>query len=135
MAWPPEQHFEELILQAQQELQDVHIIRRDVGQSRALIDFEATWQEYRIVVSEIHRADGTARYAYYVLDSGNQLVQGFDNSRDIQAVRLCYGSNWKVYREEEIPHRHDGAGNLSLTSFTTFVDFVDWFKRYITREG
>ncbi len=64
MAWPPGKHLETLIKQAQQLLTQVQIIRYDVSLNRALLDLEGQWVRYRIIVSEIHRADGSFRYAY-----------------------------------------------------------------------
>ena len=127
MAWPPGKHIETLIAQAQQVLADMRIVRHDVSLSRALIDLEGKRDNYRIIVSEIHRANGTVRYAYYVLDSQNRLLRGFDNSPDTQVVKLRYGIDWKPHLHEEIPHQHDANQNLILTTETmTFNIFVEW---------
>jgi len=88
MAWPPGKHLEALIKQAQQVLTHIQIIRYDVSLNRALIDLEGQWGRYRIIVSEIHRADGNIRYAYYVLNESDQLLHGFDNSPDTLVVKL-----------------------------------------------
>jgi hypothetical protein len=130
MAWPPGDHIETLIAQAQQLLADVRIIRHDVGLHRALIDLEGQGSRYRIIVSEVHRADGSVRYAYYVLDSDNRLVYGFDNSPDTLAIKLKYGVDWKSHLHEETPHQHDASGNLMLTTDPmTFQMFIDWLTR------
>ena len=107
MAWPPGKHIETLIAYAQQVLTDVRVIRQDESLHRALIDLEAQWLDYRIIISEIHRADGSWRYAYYILNQDNKLVQGFDNSPDITAVKQKYKTKWKSHIHEEIPHQHD----------------------------
>ena len=127
MAWPPGKHIETIIAQAQQALADVRIVRHDLGLRRALIDLEGSWNNYRIIVSEIHRADETVRYAYYVLDVNNQLLHGFDNSPDTQVVKLRYGLDWKPHLHEEIPHQHDANRNLTLTKESmTFSNFIEW---------
>ncbi len=89
------EHIERLIEQAEAFLKDVSILRYDRGNSRAIIDLEGYWKGCRIIVSEIHRADRNIRYAYYVLDRYNKVVNAFDNSPDILAIKQKYGSNWK----------------------------------------
>lgn len=128
MAWPSRKHIEDLIRTARAVLTGVRIVRHDVGLRRALIDLEGQWDKYRVIVSEIHRADGTVRYAYYVLDSENRLLHGFDNSPDTLAIKLRYGVDWKSHLHEEIPHRHDANRNLVLTTPMTFEAFIEWLR-------
>ena len=130
MAWPPGKHIEALIAHVEQWLTDVHIIRHNESLSRALIDLEGQWREYRIIISEIHRADNRVRYADYVLDSDNRLVHGFDNSPDILAIKVKYDAEWKSHLHEEIPHQHDKNQNLTLTSTPmTFEIFIEWMNK------
>jgi hypothetical protein len=130
MAWPPGEHIEVLVAQAKQLLTDVSVVRHDVSLNRALIDLEGQWFGYRIVVSEIHRADSSMRYAYYVLGNDNQLVHGFDNSPDARAIRQRYKARWKSHIHEEVPHRHDANRNLVLTPEPmTFEAFVEWITQ------
>jgi hypothetical protein len=134
MAWPSGKHIEALIDKARQILADVRIIRYDVSLQRALIDLEGQWGDYRVVVSEIHRANGSVRYAYYVLDGENQLVHGFDNSPDTLAVRLRYGVDWKSHFHEEVPHQHDADRNLALTMAPmTFDIFIEWLMESVEK--
>ncbi len=127
MARSPEEHIEKLTTQAQQQLTDVRVIRRNVAESRALLNLEAIWRGYRIVIQEIHRADSSMRYSYYVLDENNIIVWGFDNSPDRRAIKLFYGINWKAHQHKEVPHQHDANGNVTLTStLMTFEIFVEW---------
>ena len=128
MAWPAEQHFNVLIAQAQQWLVDINIVERDTSSPvRAVLKFEGAWQQYRIVVSEIHRSDNTVRYAYYVLGKRNQHIHRFDNSSDKRAIRLRYGADWVNHQHEEIPHRHNAQGDVVLTSVPmTFALFIEW---------
>ncbi len=136
MAWPSGKHFETLIAQAYHVLSEVRLIRHDVGLHRALIDLEGQWGvDYRVIASEVHRADGSVRYAYYILDTDNQLQYGFDNSPDIQAVKLHYGAEWKAHLHEEIPHQHDADGNLTLTPDPmTFEIFLNWLVNHLKLE-
>lgn len=130
MAWPPGKHIEALIAAASQKLTDVRIMRREVGLSRALIDLEGQWGRYRVIVSEIHRADGSLRYAYYVLDEENRLIYGCDNSPDNAVTRLRYGADWKSRLHEEIPHEHDAAQRVALAaSPMSFESLIEWMER------
>jgi hypothetical protein len=121
------ENIEILIAQAQQVLADVYIIRQDADESRSLINLEGRWGDYRIIAQEIHRADGSMRYSYYILDKNNRLVYGFDNSPDKSAIQLYYGVNWQVHQSEEIPHQHDANHKVTLTTVPmTFETFVKW---------
>ncbi len=127
MAWPPGEHIENVIAQAKELLTDVRILRHDVSQVRAIIDLEGEWKGYRIIVSEVHRAKGGVRYAYYVLDTHHRIIHAFDNSPDTLAIKQKYGANWKSYRYAEVPHQHDAEGNLTLPPMPmTFETFVEW---------
>lgn len=127
MAWPPGEYFETIIRKAKDFFGDVQIERYEIGDLHGLLDFECRWKHYRIIISEIHRRDGSWRYAYYVLDNENKIVHAFDNSPDISAVKQKYGSDWAPHFHEEIPHEHDGSGNILLSSTSlSFAEFVSW---------
>ena len=94
---------------------------------RAVIKLEGIWKNYQIIVSEVHRADGTTRYAYYIFTHDNQLIHGFDNSGDRTAVKPRYGPDGKPHQHEEIPHQHDPKGNVTLTPGPMrFETFIEW---------
>ncbi len=132
MAWPPGKHIETLINLAEETLENVRIIRRDVSQSRAIIDLEGEFKEYRIIISEIHRVRRSVRYAYYVLDRQNHVVHAFDNSPDNIAIKQKYGTTWKANLHEEIPHQHDAGGNLTLMPEPMNFDmFVECLQRLL----
>jgi hypothetical protein len=62
MAWPVEEHFQQLVEYAHRVLREVRILRRDEDNpERAFIYLEGKWQDYRVMVSEIHRRDGSVR--------------------------------------------------------------------------
>ncbi len=128
MAWPSRGYFDQLIHLIRQYLRSERIVRYEIGEQRALFDIESLWDTYRIVLSEIHRPDGSRRYAYYVLDNGNQLIVGFDNSADAQAIRLRYGDEWRQHIHEEIPHTHDVNRQIRLTDEMTVQRFFEWLQ-------
>lgn len=129
MAKTPTENIEALIAQAQQILTDVHLIRKDVDEGRDLVNLEGKWRDYRVIIQEIHRADGSIRYSYYVLDKNNRLVCGFDNSPDRSAIQLRYGLDWPAHQHEEIPHQHEANRKVTLTTTPmTFEIFVEWMK-------
>lgn len=129
MAWPTRTHFNQLIFDASELLSDLVVLRNEIGLNRSLIDLEGTWHHLRIIVSEIHRPDGSVRYAYYVLDGRNHMIIGFDNSSDIQAIRLLYRNDWRNHLQEEIPHCHNNRGEVSLTEPMSFDLIFSWLKR------
>ena len=73
-------------------------------------------------------ADGGVRYAYYVLDPDNQVVQGFDNSPDIRAIKLKYGAKYRTHLHERVPHQHAADGTMDLADLMTFDDFLTWLR-------
>jgi hypothetical protein len=83
---------------------------------------------------KIHLADGNRRYAYYVLDVGNRLVQGFDNSPDIRAVKLRYGKDYHQHMHERVPHQHSAEDALILTESISFDAFIVWLKENLPIE-
>ena len=128
MAWPARGHFDQLIHVAARYLRDQRVVRDEIGEQRALLDIEGLWRGYRIILSEIHRPDGSRRYAYFVLDTENQSIAGFDNSADVQAIRMCYGDEWRRHIHEEIPHSHDVHQKIRLTDEMTALRFFDWLQ-------
>lgn len=132
MAWTFGTDFDAIVNHARRILKNVRVLRCDSSQSRAILDFEGEWGEYRIIVSEIHRTQRSVRYAYYVLNQQNEVIHAFDNSPDNLAIKLRYHQDWKSHLHEEIPHQHDMDGNLSLTaSDMTFEQFVQWLKEHL----
>ncbi len=127
-----EKYIRTLIENAEKFLTNINILHNDIGLHRTIIDLEGNWKEYRIIISEIHRKDKGIRYAYYVLDKDNLLIQGFDNTPDILAMKLKYGKNWKSHTHAEVPHQHDREGNLSLTpTDMNFETFRNWIYTHL----
>jgi len=125
MAWPARRHFDALVEQVEQHLYSTRIVRLSFGEKRALIDLERTWDDHRVILSEIHRPDISRRYAYYVLDSDNQMVVGFDNSSDVLAIKMRFGDDWRQHLHEEVPHLHDDQTSVQLTDEMDVSRFFD----------
>ena len=51
MAWTFGTNFDAIVNHARRILKNVRILRCDSSQSRAILDFEGEWGEYRIIVS------------------------------------------------------------------------------------
>jgi len=129
MAWTIAKHIENVINKAEHFLQDVKIIQHDEDIQRAIIALEGKWQNYRVVIQEIHRVDGTIRYAYCLLNEANKQLYRFDNSGDRLAIKLRYKADWKKYQHAEIPHQHDPDNQVTLTNAAmTFEDFLMWLS-------
>ena len=107
MAEPIGAALDAVITKAQAVLQDVRLVRRDERPARSLIDFEGLWGIYRIIISEIHVADGSVRYAYYVLDAENL--------------------------HERVPHQHSSEDALTLTEPMNFDAFMAWLTSHLPR--
>lgn len=131
MAEPVGATLDALIAKAQEVLQDVQLVRRDECPARALIDLEGRWGSYRVIISEIHLAVGSVRYAYYVLGASNELIWGFDNSPDIRVIKLKYGRDYRQQLSERLPHRHSAEGDLILTEPMDFDAFLVWLKDHL----
>jgi len=127
MAWSSQEIVNHLIAQVRQALVEVRIIDIDTDEHRTLVKLEGRWQNYRLIVSEVHRSDETVRYTYYALDENNNHIHRFDNAGDKKALKLRYGADWKAHQYEEIPHQHDTEGIVTLTATPmTFERFVEW---------
>ena len=85
----------------------------------------------RIIISESHVADGSVRYAYYVLDAENRLFQGFDNSPDIRASKQQYGPDYRQHLHERVPHQHSSEDAVTLTEPMTFDAFIAWLTSHL----
>ena len=128
---PAREYIEELIKAAQTHFSALRVVQRDERRTRSLIELEGRWGSYRIIISEIILAEDI-RYAYYVLDAENRLVQGFDNTPDVQAVKLRYGKEYRAHLGERVPHQHTATGDLSLTEPMTLSRFIDWLTEHLS---
>ena len=79
---------------------------------------------YQVRLREIRRADGSRKYAYYVLHQ-SQIIVGFDNASDPRALRLKFGEDYACHRLELVPHRHtEGKKAIELTSEMDCAAFI-----------
>ena len=128
MAWPVGTYLQNLIDQFNQHFQRARIRKQDKDDNRAFVELEGWWRDYRIIVSEIHRKDGTVRYAYYVFDENWRKIHGFDNSADNDALHQKYGPVSTAHLHEELPHQHTSDGDICLTEGMDFEGFMGWVQ-------
>lgn len=115
-------YFEKLERAIRTDFDDVQIVRSSLTEQRALLDAYCTFKGYRIRIFELIDRVGRS-YAYYVFQ-GNEIVAGFDNAPDGNALRKQYGSEFGKYRTERIPHFHGrNKQTLSLTEEMTYQAF------------
>lgn len=117
------QHFEQILTLARQYFENIQIKAYDISEQRALLRIEAIFGKRRVALTEIVRTAGRA-YAYYLLDE-DQVILGWDNAPDRQALRLKYGKDFITHIHDEIPHQHLQDGTVTLTFEKTFVEFLD----------
>lgn len=90
MATPFTDACERIIALAQATLESITITRRDEDEFRAILKLIGQYQAYQVHLSEVLRPDGSCKYAYYIIQAG-QVLAGFDNAPDTEALRLKYG--------------------------------------------
>jgi len=107
----------------------INIIRHDIYKSHAILQLEAAYGQYHIRIREILITDGTRKYSYYIFIN-TEIIAGFDNASDPEALRLKYGKNYTQHRLELIPHAHSaGKQTVRLTEELHCVDFLAWVKQ------
>ncbi|RLC76820.1 MAG: hypothetical protein DRI61_12610 [Chloroflexi bacterium] len=93
----------------------------------------AVYGSYLIRILEIIFPQGKRKYAYYVIHS-SEVVVGFDNAPDPQALKLRYGKLYKRHRYEMIPHCHtQGKAALHLTEPMDVERFLAWIEENLPR--
>ena len=118
-----EQHFEQILTLAREHFENIQIKTYDISEQRAFLRIEATFGKRRIALTEIVRTTSGA-YPYYLLD-GDQVILGWDNAPDRQALRLKYDRDFTMHIHDEIPHQHLQDGTATLVLEKTFVEFLD----------
>lgn len=118
-----------IITALQSVLQNVVILRRETDAKRAIPHVRGDYNDYQIYLREIIRADGSRKYAYYVIRDGH-IIAGFDNAPDPMALRLKYGSAYTEHRQEAIPHLHrDNKQTVELTAEIDYQTFLSWLAQ------
>jgi len=106
----------------------VHVLVRDERPTRALLKITAKYGTYDFHISEIALPSGRRKYAYYVLKD-KDVVAGFDNAPDPEALKLKYGTHYSQHRLELVPHLHSaGKAHVSLTDVVDFEQFIAWIE-------
>jgi hypothetical protein len=106
----------------------VHVSVRDERPARAILKITANYGTYDLHISEIVLPIGDRKYAYYVLQD-EDVIAGFDNAPDPEALKLKYGAHYGQHRLELIPHQHStGKTGVSLTDAVSFDQFIAWIE-------
>ncbi|MBE2197586.1 MAG: hypothetical protein IAE79_03180 [Anaerolinea sp.] len=118
--------LQEVIELCQQRLTAVTIARHTIREHVALVEIHVMYGRYAIHIREVCQADGVRKYAYYALQN-DQVVVGFDNVPDPQALKLKYGALYTAHRLERIPHQHTAQKTaVMLTEEVACAHFLDW---------
>ena len=126
MVSSPTEYLDSLIPAFSQAFKDAIVVERDDRPERCLLEMSGRYGQYRIRLLEIVSPHTSRKYVYYVLD-GEHVVAGFDNTPDVQALKLKYGAKYTDYRSERIPHLHtENKTRVSLTDEMTLVSFIAW---------
>ena len=133
MATPFTDTLDRLIACFQAAFENSVIVRRAERPELALIEMQGKYADHTVHLREIIRADGSRKYAYYVLREQRTIV-GFDNASDPRALRLKYSHDYVRHRLELVPHRHtEDKAKLELTGDMNCAAFVEWVKGNILR--
>ena len=131
MATPFTDALDRLIACFQATFEDSVIVRREERPELALIEMQGKYGDYAVHLREIIRADGSRKYAYYVLGEQRTIV-GFDNASDPRALRLKYGHDYVRHRLELVPHRHtEYKATLELAGEMNCATFAGWVTENI----
>ena len=121
-------YFEKLEQAIRNDFDDVRIARSSFTERRALLDVYCTFKGYQARILELIDPVGRS-YAYYVLHD-TEIVAGFDNAPDGDALRKKYGNQFGRHRTERIPHAHGrNKETLSLTEEMTYEAFWRWIQQ------
>ena len=127
----PLRPFDEVVALLLRTFSRTVIHRRDESTEASVFEAECAYGDYRIVVSEILTPDGR-KYAFYVLDSQNTLVAGFDNSPDRRAAQLRYGPTYREHVRERSPRRHERSRQaISLTEEMNLSAWIAWLHQHL----
>jgi len=104
------------------------VLRREERLAAAILEMRGDYGPYRVYLQEIWRADGSRKYAYYVL-SPTRIVAGFDNAADPRALRLKYSKDAALHRFEPVPHRHtEGKEVVEISEEMDCAAFIAWLR-------
>ncbi|MBE7551482.1 MAG: hypothetical protein HS126_10460 [Anaerolineales bacterium] len=128
MATPFTETLDQITAQFQATFTHIAILRREERPQVAILEMRGDYGIYQVYLREIWRANGSRKYAYYVLNQ-SKIVAGFDNASDPRALRLKYGKDFVHHRFELIPHRHnEDKSAIELTQEMDCAAFITWLK-------
>ena len=123
-----EKYLADLMELIYQRFTQVQIIRQEVTPEVFILEVNCSYQQYRVVISEIVDQNGR-KYAFCLLNDKNMVIVAFDNTPDRVAIELKYGKDWKRHFKERTCHQHSyDRKETMLTSEITLSDFVNWLE-------
>lgn len=130
--------LDQVIVQFQATFTHTIILRREERPQVAILEMSGDYGICQVHLREIWRADGSRKYAYYVLNQ-SKIIVGFDNAADPRALRLKYGRDFVLHRLELIPHYHtEDKSTIELTQEMDCAAFISWLKNnlpYVSKSG
>jgi hypothetical protein len=128
---PTTRCFDCIIARCRELCTGVQVLAYDERPARALILSNARYGDYDIYITEVVLSDDTRKYAYYALKD-EQVIAGFDNAPDPDALKIKYGAHYTRHRLELVPHlHHAGKTQVSLTDALDFDQFIAWIDRHL----
>lgn len=132
MATPFTESIDQVVSLFRAAFEHVAVLRREERAAVAVLEMRGDYGAYRVHLQEIWRADGSRKYAYYVL-LPSKIVTGFDNAADPGALRLKYGPDAALHQFEPVPHRHtEDKATLELTEEIDCAAFITWLRANLT---
>ncbi len=130
MARSTRDHYAALTAQVAATLNTISFQRFEYNSQRALWEIHGTWGTYNVRLKEIYSTKGRM-YSFYVIYANNVVV-GFDNYPDRQALYAKHQEAFTSHLDELIPHKHStGKETLELTETITVETFFDYLRKEI----
>lgn len=130
MAQSTRDHYAALTAQVAATLDTISFKRFEYNQQRTLWEVHGTWGKYNVRFKEVRSAKGRM-YSFYVIDTSNVVI-GFDNYPDRQALYAKYQEAFASHLDELIPHKHTAnKKTLELTKAITVDTFLDYLRKEI----
>ncbi len=132
MATPFTESIDQVVSLFRAAFEHVAVLRREERAAVAVLEMRGDYGAYRVHLQEIWRADGSRKYAYYVLLPA-KIITGFDNAADPGALRLKYGPDAALHQFEPVPHRHtEDKATLELTEEMDCAALVTWLRAHLS---
>lgn len=130
MARSTRDHYAALTAQVAATLDAIGFQRFEHNSQRTLWEIYGTWGKYNIRLKEIYSAKGRM-YSFYAI-LANNVVIGFDNYPDRQALYAKYQEAYASHLDELVPHKHTAnKETLELTEAMTVDKFLDYLCKEI----